>query len=381
MNLKVSSSNCLEAPPGEWRIVVNSLGEAGAALLGALKQVSPLPESQLAALLYQAPSELFGGLSRTNAEQINATLRAAGLESDVIARDAAFTPGDAEHEVALVVRDYGRMPEVARLVMEILGVGAEQARRILCASPTVLLGKISANTVAALQDRFSALDVELDVSRASTARFDLFLGDCGPTDHLRLGRVLGDLNLPLLHDPCDRAAPPLLALGLSRAEAEPVWEQVGRSRLPLRLVNRDFERFDLRLDEAPRGPEMADFLMATTGMPERIARKVLEQIPIVTHQSLRFAELENHLAAIAALGGRASGHLLAFQTFSLELKEVGDRAAAAPLLQALGGLTREEALDALGTVRLVDAALTPPQALWLQHELKRVGTVGRLVLR
>ena len=43
------------------------------------------------------------------------------------------------------------MPQVARLVMEILGVGAEQARRILCASPTVLLGKISANTVAALQ--------------------------------------------------------------------------------------------------------------------------------------------------------------------------------------------------------------------------------------
>jgi len=52
----------------DHRIVINSIGDAGARMVGVLKQVLPQSEARLAALLYQAPSEIIGGLSYAQAE-------------------------------------------------------------------------------------------------------------------------------------------------------------------------------------------------------------------------------------------------------------------------------------------------------------------------
>ena len=53
------------ATSGQLPAVVNSIGDAGARMVGVLKQVLPLSEARLAALLYQAPAELIGGLTYT----------------------------------------------------------------------------------------------------------------------------------------------------------------------------------------------------------------------------------------------------------------------------------------------------------------------------
>jgi hypothetical protein len=370
------------APPtrNDHRIIINSIGDAGARMVGVLKQVLPHSEARLAALLYQAPSEIIGGLSYAQAEQINNLLRSTGLDSQVLGKGERFTPGDASHEVALAIKNTENMAAIAGLIMDVLGVKLDKARAILCSSPTVLIGNVSANTVAALLRRFEPLGVELDVSQPARACFDLFLGECPPLDRERVKQVLRNFKIPTVAGQTTDAQP-LLAVGLTKVQADQLWDQLRRTSLPIRLVNRDFERFDLRLDEAPQTPAMIEFLVTTTSMPERIALKVLQKAPIVIQQNIPFTLMTEQIETIAALGGRASGHLLAFQTFSLVVERVGNATATVQLLQVLGGLSQAEALAAVGPTRVMAGTMTNPQARWLQQEIKRSGGESRVVLR
>ncbi len=367
--------------PAHYRIVVNSIGTAGAGLVGVLKKVLPLADSKLAALLYQAPAEIIGGLPREQAEQINSLLRSTGLDSQVLDPDDAFTPGEGSYEIALALKDPRQMSLVVQIVMDVLGVNLDKARTILCTSPTVLVGNVSVNTVEALRRRFEPLAVELDVSRPAEALYDVFLGEYGARDRTRVEQLLADLRIPMLRSGDGGQGQPLLAVGLSKTEANKLWDPLRRTGLPLRLVNRDFERFDVRLEEAPKTPAVLEFLVGVIGMPERIAPKVLDKLPIVIEQNIPFAMMSSRLQSIANLGGRASGHLLAFQTFGLVIDKVGQLPAATQLLQALGGLSQEEALAALQPARKMVGIMTHPQVRWLQHELKRTGTDSRVVLR
>src|SRR4051812_46768921 len=114
-------------PVAGYRIVVNSVGDAGARMVGVLKQVLPLSEARLAALLYQAPAELLGGLTYDQAEQINTLLRSTGLDSQVLRQDEPFTAGDAAYEVALAIKNGANMAAIAHQIMELLGVKVDKA--------------------------------------------------------------------------------------------------------------------------------------------------------------------------------------------------------------------------------------------------------------
>ncbi len=374
------SSNRTDASKTRWRIGINSIGAAGAGIIKALRRVSPLSESALARLLYQAPSVLFKDLSRELAENLNQLLQEAGLDSEVLREDAPFAGGDAEHELALVVSDMRRMPQVMQLVSELLWVNAEKARQILCTSPTVLLGKVSANTVAVVKRRFAPLGVQVDVSRPKEALFDMFLARASTAERNRLKQVLSGLRLPLTENGFDPDAQPLLATGLGKADADRVWERLYRSNLPVRLINRDFQRFDIRLEQGPESPEFLDFLVSTTGMPAHLAPKVLKKTPIVTHPNVTFAQMTEYLESVSALGGSATAHLLAFQTFGLCLERVNHPGNAARILQGLAGLSQKEALAAVAA-RAVNGPLTPPQARWLVWELQQAGTTAKMVMR
>ncbi|WP_045226912.1 hypothetical protein [Methyloterricola oryzae] len=364
-----------------YRIVIHSIGTAGARMVGVLKKVLPYAESKLAALLFQAPAEIMAGLTLEQADEINALLRSTGLDSQVMGADEPFTPGDGSHEVALAIMDASQMTLVAQVVMDVLGVSLDQARTLLCASPTVLVGKVSANTVDALRRRFAPLGVELDVSRPAEARYDVFLGACDARGRERVIQLLRDLRVPTLPDAGDGQEQPVLAVGLSKAEADALWDPLRRTDVPLRLVNRDFERFDVRLEEADATPALADFLVSEVGMPAAVVPKVLARLPIVIAQNVPYERMAQLLAGVAAVGGRASGHLLAFQTFGLVVTKAGQVTAAAQLLQALGRVSPEEALAALPPASKPVGTMTDPQVRWLQHELKRAGAESRVVLR
>ena len=92
-------------------------------------------EARLAALLYQAPSEIIGGLSYAQAEQINTLLRSTGLDSQVLATGERFTPGDASHEVALAIKNTENMAAIAGLIMDVPASSSTRHVRSCVARP------------------------------------------------------------------------------------------------------------------------------------------------------------------------------------------------------------------------------------------------------
>lgn len=364
--------------PKPVRLVVQSIGTASFSVLGALRQVSTLTEQELAARLFRAPAELFSGVPRETAEKAAEILRGAGLEVDILPENAALTPGDADHDVALSPVDYTRMTDVLGEVMRFLGVDAKTARRILCASPTILVGGVSAATVAALGRRFGPLGVELSVSRPSSATFDLVVVDCAPSVRARIVETLRAAGAPVAA--AGDAASPLVAPGLDKATAERIWDRFGRKNPSLRILDRAFERFDVRLDACP--PGAARDLVEVTGMPESAALKVLGHLPIIVQQSLSYDAAEESLARLSALGARAAIELATLQTFSMVIEAAPDRRKAAQVLRALLDLPEDQGEALLRTLPArIEGPLTHTHARWLQAELKAAGAVAKRVRR
>lgn len=364
------------SPDEPVRLVVRSIGTAAFAIVGALRQISALTEQELAGRLFRAPSELFSGVPRATAEKAAEILTAAGLEVEVLAAGESSEPGDGDHDVALVPTDFSRMKEVAQEVVRFLGVSAKVARQIVCAEPSILVGGVSTATVAALRRRFGPLGVELAVSRPATSCFDVVLGECAASVRPRLLAALGDAGLT---PPVDDAGP-LVALGLDRAAADRVWEQVGRKTPALRILDRAFERFDVRLEACPRAavPE----LVALTGMPEKVAFKALERLPIVVQQNLDFAATRACVERLARAGAVAVDELRALQSFAVVIESVADRPLAARALRALADVAEDAAEPLLHALPArIEGPLGMTQARWLQAELRAVGAAARLVRR
>ena len=177
----------------------------------------------------------------------------------------------------------------------------------------------------------------------------------------------------------DALRPRVLA-GLREPDAKACYERLKGCRAPIRIVNRDFQRFDVRLEEARDTLAMVEFLVESTGMPEAVAKKVPARTPIVIQHNLPYRETQEALARIAGLGGRASAHLLALQNVRLQLAKVGDPDSTSRLLEVLGGIEPERAREMVRVRGVLDHPATVPQARWLQHELRRVGTDARMVV-
>jgi hypothetical protein len=361
------------------RVVIRSVGTATAGIVGALRRVLPFSEEHLAACLYQAPAELVGPLDRPTAEGLVQALTTVGVEAEVLGVDEPFIPGGGDYDVALVIREPDRLVEVAREISLFLGVSLDQARQILYTSPTELIGKVSLNTVQAIRRRFEPLGVAVDASKREDALFDVFLGACHLSREEEVRRQLRETGLPFDDDSAGRF-PGRIAAGLAKSDAEALWQRTGGPRTPLRIVNRDFQRFDLRLDEACDTPEMIEFLVASAGMPEGVARKVPARTPIFTHHHRSYAETLALLGEIIRLGGRASAHLIALQRFRLQLAKIGDADSTVRLLEVLGGANPEGARATVRSMGALDPPAAALQARWLQHELRRVGTEARLVM-
>ncbi|QRN96309.1 hypothetical protein JRI60_46075 [Archangium violaceum] len=366
---------------GEARLVVRSIGTAGAGMVRTLKHILPYPESQVAALLYQAPSELVVGLPRPVAEAMSRMLRDTGLESDVLDARESFDPGLGDHEVALVVHQVEHMGSIIQELVSVLGLDVTTARKMACASPAILLGRISSATVEALRKRFAPWGAELDASKPREALFDLFIVEGAAATRAAVQRALRDAGVPLTEDK-EHSSKALVAMGLDAPRAHAIWERLQRTGTSLRLINRDFQRFEVVLEQARPSSALTDFLHRGAGIPPAVVPKLLERRPIVTHHNIPHAALGPCLEEFARLDCQVTARLLSFQTFSLELTEVRDMAATLLTLRVVADLDDARARSLLQALPArIEGPFTPLHARWLQYELKRIGTTARLVLR
>lgn len=364
-------------------IVVQSIGSAGVGLIPALKKVSPLSENKIASLLFQTPAKLFEGLPESVAKEINELLLSTGLESYVISEKENFQPGDNNHEVALVINDYNNIQEIAKNIVTLTGLPIEDIRKVLCKSPTVLIGKISKNSAEAIRSRFEVLGVEVDISNPQETSFDVFKGECSDFDQVQINRILKSLDQSktqvVTQVKSDVAT--LVCAGISKEQADKLWQQTYRTSLPLKIVNRDFERFDLRLDQAPDTPEVIEYLTTSTGMPESVAKKVLTKLPLIIHKNIRFNKLDEEIQKLKKLGAVSSGHLLVFQSFSLKINAVKNMEQTIELLNIIGGVDKKVIKESLLDKKIIEGPFTSPQVQWLQYELKKIGTTTNRILR
>lgn len=364
-----------------WAIHVHSIGQSGAGLVKALKQISPLSEQKIAGLLYQAPTKLFTDLPEQAARDIHQILADTGLDCTVVANDEELVCGDADHEVALVIKDVSQMTEIAKLIMNLIGADIQTVRQLLFTSPTVLLGKISKNTALKVRERFAELNVEVDISKPGEALFDVFLGECTDLQQHQLKQLFRDLPFDIAYDE-QLAGNTLITAGLSQQQAEQIWQKVCRTALPVRIVNRDFERFDFSLLSLPDSPAAKEYLIASTGMPAELAPKALANLPLVLQQNISFAELEPALAKVKELGGEAEGNLLVFQTFALQITDFANWSEQVEnTLLVLTSESKESLLASRQGDGILSGPFTSLQARWIQHELTKFGLVANRLLR
>jgi hypothetical protein len=358
-----------------YRLLVRSIGRADAAVLGALRRVRPAPDIELANILYRAPAELVSGLDLDIGTRLRDILLQTGVDVELTPAGEPFEPGVGEYEVALVIRRFDRIMEIVEATSRIMGIPADAAMKILWATPAVLLGGVSLATVEALRARFAKLGVEVDASRTATARFDIAVEVSDESTRQLLQMQLRENNVT-----ATRSGPnSYLATDIESRAATRIWEQLSRTSASSRVLNRDFERFDVRLDTAPTSADAAEWLVSVTGMPTAVAGTALGKTPFVLAESVPLETMVSLLEGAHARGGQASAVLLPLQSFSLRVKEGGDRKAALQWVELIAGPQDVERF-VRGKPEM-HGPFTKTQARWLQAELRRHEIASHLLER
>lgn len=360
---------------GGFRLIVRSIGMADLALVPVLRGLRASSDAELAGLLYRAPSELVSGLSHQTGTQLLDVLQKTGVELDLVPVAATYEPGQGEYEVSLAVKKFDQMPAVIDATARLVGLDTERAKRVVCATPALLIGQISLATVEALRRRFAPLGVEVDASVTSKARFDLFV----ESDDARTRQVIAQL-LSEVGVKSEVRASQFIAPSLDGAVAKRLWDELSQRSARVQVVNRDLHRFDVVVEKAPSSPEMLSYLVESFRMPARTADRVVQHTPFVLAENVPPAAMTQILVDIEARQGRASGVLLTQRRYGLKIGAGGDRRMAKVWLETIAGRNAVESFEQLDTVH-VPGPLTKTQARWLQHELKGVGVPAQLVER
>lgn len=368
----------------DYRVVVDSLGRADARLIGVLARALNRGEQTIAELLMRSPAILIDAVPRELAERSVELLRSTGVELRIDRCDAPFVAGEGCFELALIVPDVARASEITAEVARVVGCSPGQAIELVCASPAVLLGAISAATVAALRARFEPLGAMLIASDQRSARYDVLLVDSEASERGRVARLLDGLGIRRSED-----GSPLLAGDLDRRQAEALWERLRGTGGPLRVLDRAFARFDIRLLELAPEPraDLAPWLAGETGMPLSLATTIAKHLPLILHEELERDQAERCLVELAERGARAEALLTTFQTFDLELRSLGRIDATLDLLAGLGRMPAERVHELEPRLRIGSPGLRIPgpfgklRARWLASELAAIGTHTELLPR
>lgn len=367
------SHSAHQRPPalGSRRIVIDSVGTANAGIVGVLRRVVPRPAVDIAKLVYQAPSELVRGISVETATEVARALEEAGLEVRVVEGDAPVESGRGEYEVALRLDDVASIPRVIREVGSLLGIDADAARRLVCATPAVILGSVSDSTVAAMRRRFATLPVTLDVSKTDQAVFYVVVASSSATVLASVYEIArGQVQAQSIHRGHDTVS----ATELRGSEATRLWESLRRTGATTTVCNLDFERYDIRLDEGTPSEELGA-LLGEHGIPAGVVGRVLQNLPMVIAQDVSHADALSLVERIARTGGRATATPHTTNRFALVVDRVTNPAPAACVLEQLGGLSPASALGFLTNGSGVAfGSFTKTTARWLRHELRAVGT-------
>lgn len=360
------------------RLVVTSLGTAGFPVLRALEGRCPLAGPELAAVLYQAPGVLFPEVPATQGAQIVETLQRVGLEVELQPVGAVFTPGRGELDLSLQVVDVGRMAELLREVVLLLGVDGRTARDLLCREPCLLVGQVSVATALAIAARFDPAAARVVELEPAAARYDLYVTAGAPDLQRRIVENLRAAGHLAIEDGVGGGH--LIVEGLPHATVHHLWEVVGQRGASMRIIPQALSRFELVLEAPPSTDGGWDALAATLGKGAALLQRVIRQGPVTLQSDLDRAAVGAQLAALTSAGLGVHAELLALQRFGLRVDRCPQPAAAAALVEQLTDTPRGPLSEALRTTpHSLAGPYTGTRARWLRHELQALGCAVTLV--
>lgn len=368
-----------------YRIVLNSMGEAGVALVRSLRPVIRSTDKELVEKLYQAPSVLLDSLDLSTAQQVMSVLNETGAEFSLESCADVFTPGEGNHEIAISVTRYDRIAEVIKVISELIGTDVKQALEVLTRSPSVLLSNVSEATVEVFRKRLADLSVDVFSSQPKTALYDLFYS--GPAENkpdiVRSLRSLG--VVPAGVEINNDANSPVICTGASFDFATRMWEYFRDGEDGLAVLNQNYQTFDLQLTSVEQSGEpsadLSAYLSQHFGIPEKVIPKILNTLPVVIARNVQPETLAAHMVAISGLDAQCEGHLTTYQSYNIELdnKDTDSIKRAATTLSLLtSALDSQWESDIRNTQGKPNMTLNYHQGRWAAHELKQQGIRNKL---
>lgn len=360
-------------------VLVDDLGSTGFAATGVVARAFQRDPREVAELILTAPSQLVGPLERGMADQVAATLREIGLTARTVDPDARWSPGNGNYEIALSLTRFEAARSVLVAVCSLLGCAPEVGLSLLVRTPAVILAGLSRRNVDVLERRFSALGVELDVSDARTATYEVVVTPRSAQELAASLRIARTADIELSRQADGRTH---VAARVPRQHAVDLVESLSAGGIPVRALDTAFQRFDVVLDRLispDRRAGLAAALEDVCGVPTSLAERVAATRGIVVARQRRWAETSRLLAALHEHGGVAHAEMVGGLLFDIEISEVGDGTAAVRALEDIGKVTPvRSATIGRGRPGRVDGPFTYHQAHWLQAELAQSGTRASL---
>lgn len=311
-----------------FRIVFHSIGTAAPGNAAAIALGLGVPVNTVLKAVYRAPSVLIDELPRDIGNQMQALLTDLGCNVSLDPMTAPVPAPSALFDVALNVTDTGQYAQMNRDLASFLGTTPGEAGRLISTPPGVVLGKVSTATIDALRSRLGD-GVDLIASTPETALYDLFLGPCDATIRSRL---LGDLRrrgMTLLgEDGC-------IVAGLTHAEAQAIWTSHQRVQA-LRVVNRDFLRFDLVMTGGALSQAASRALTEVAGIPAHVVPLLFDEPDITVMEAVPNAAMTNAMERLAASGLTIRADLVTFQHLGLEITAADRPGTVTAALRAIG---------------------------------------------
>lgn len=329
----------LAASGNAYRIVFQSIGSASPGNAAAIAIGLGVSVGSVMEALYRAPSVLVDGLSHEVGTQMQTLLSELGCKVMLEAHDAPLPDDPRLFDVALHIEDTARYSAIATALAVFLGTTPDEAARLISTPPGVILGKVSDATITALRDRLGE-GASLIASEPDAALYDIFLAPC---DRSVTARLLGDLRRrgwqPLAETGC-------LLAGLTRSEADTLWSAHQRIT-ELRVVNREFLRFDLVLTGGLPSPASTRALIEVAGIPAHIVPRLFEETDITVMEALPNKAMTSAMERLTSAGLEIRADLITFLHLGVEITDAPQPRAISQALNAMGIETSETQLRRL----------------------------------
>jgi len=317
----------------QYRIVVNSIGSARPAASAAIAKGLGLAASTVVSRLYRAPAILVEGVDHNVARQVTNLLCDIGYQAEIQDLTQPVPPRSPLYDVALYVEDADAFLPTVKAISKFIGMPEADASTMLMMPPGIVLGSVSKATVEAFRQHLDE-GVSMVSSIADEASYDIFLGDVAEIVSRRILSDLRDANITPISDSG------LVAAAVDHQTAQALWRRHQASGA-MRVVNRDFLRFDLVCTDIESGfetasPQQIECLERVAGIPADLVPEVLNSLPITLLEAVPNGAVEQRMTELAEVGLVMRADLISFQLLTLEILSISQPAATLSALTGYG---------------------------------------------